>query len=354
MTLQPPTRLQHPLPPGSIAALVRDVLSTQLVRLQRCEAGARLEDHDEALHDMRVAARRLRTALRLFAGVLPRQGGTDPDPVTDPQVIDPQVTDPQVTDPQVIDPQVIDRSLRWLTTELGVVRDLDVQLERIREQRAVAGGMMADALAPLVRLLLARREEAHSVMVNGLDTPRLGQLYHSLEGLIAIGPERLPQRALEPATDLVPEMLQTQYRAFRRRARQLERGEAADAATLHATRKRVKRLRYAAQFANGLDRERTTVLASALELAQDLLGLHQDAEIAIAQLRKIVRDDGDDLPGSTLFAMGELAQRYRDDQRAHRFAAAEATVAVRPCWRRLCIALGLATGGASSLEGAPR
>ena len=334
MTLEPPTRLQHPLPPGSIAALVRDVLSTQLVRLQRCEAGARLEDHDEALHDMRVAARRLRTALRLFAGVLPRQGGIDPDPVTDPQVID--------------------GSLRWLTTELGVVRDLDVQLERIREQRAVAGGMMADALAPLARLLLARREEAHSVMVNGLDTPRLGQLYHSLEGLIAIGPERLPQRALEPATDLVPEILQTQYRAFRRRARQLERGEAADAATLHATRRRVKRLRYAAEFANGIDRERTTVLASALKLAQDLLGLHQDAEIAIAQLRKIVRDDGDDLPGSTLFAMGELAQRYRDDQRAHRFAAAEATVAVRPCWRRLCIALGLATGGASSLEGAPR
>ena len=334
MTLQPPPRLQHPLPPGSIAALVRDVLSTQLVRLQRCEAGARLEDHDEALHDMRVAARRLRTALRLFAGVLPRQGGIDPDPVTDPQVID--------------------GSLRWLTTELGVVRDLDVQLERIREQRAVAGGMMADALAPLARLLLARREEAHSVMVNGLDTPRLGQLYHSLEGLIAIGPERLPQRALEPATDLVPEILQTQYRAFRRRARQLERGEAADAATLHATRIRVKRLRYAAQFANGIDRERTTVLASALELAQDLLGLYQDAEIAIAQLRQIVRDDGDDLPGSTLFAMGELAQRYRDDQRAHRFAAAEATVAVRPCWRRLCIALGLATGGASSLEGAPR
>ena len=334
MTLQPPPRLQHPLPPGSIAALVREVLSTQLVRLQRCEAGARLADHDEALHDMRVAARRLRTALRLFAGVLPREGGTDPDPVTDPQVID--------------------RSLRWLTTELGVVRDLDVQLERIREQRAVAGGMMADALAPLARLLLARREEAHSVMVNGLDTPRLGQLYHSLEGLIAIGPERLPQRALEPATDLVPDILQTQYRAFRRRARQLERGEAADAATLHATRIRVKRLRYAAEFAKGIDRERTTVLASALELAQDLLGLHQDAEIAIAQLRKIVRDDGDDLPGSTLFAMGELAQRYRDDQRAHRFAAAEATVAVRPCWRRLRIALGLATDGASSLEGAPR
>ena len=334
MTLQPPPRLQPPLPPGSIAALVRDVLSTQLVRLQKCEAGARLGDHDEALHDMRVAARRLRTALRLFAGVLPREGGSDPNPVTDPQVID--------------------RSLRWLTTELGVVRDLDVQLERIREQRVVVGSVMADALAPLARLLLARREAAHSVMVNGLDTPRLGQLYHSLEGLIAIGPERLPQRALEPATDLVPEMLQTQYRAFRRRARQLERGEAADAATLHATRKRVKRLRYAAQFANGLDRERTTVLASALELAQDLLGLHQDAEIAIAQLRKIVRDDGDDLPGSTLFAMGELAQRYRDDQRAHRFAAAEATVAVRPCWRRLCIALGLATGGASSLEGAPR
>ena len=329
MTLQP-----HPLPPGSIATLVRAVLSTQLVRLRRCEAGARLGDHDEALHDMRVAARRLRTALRLFAGVLPREGGTDPDPVTDPQVID--------------------GSLRWLTTELGVVRDLDVQLERIREQRALAGGMTADALAPLARLLLARREEAHSVMVNGLDTPQLGQLYHSLEGLIAIGPERLPQRALEPAADLVPQMLQTQYRAFRRRARQLERGEAADAAALHATRIRVKRLRYAAQFANGIDRERTTVLASALELAQDLLGLYQDAEIAIAQLRQIVRDDGDDLPGSTLFAMGELAQRYRDDQRAHRFAAAEATAAVRPCWRRLCIALGLATDGASSLEGAPR
>lgn len=302
-----------PPPPGSLAALVSGVLSTQLAQVQANEAGTRLGEDIEALHDMRVAVRRLRTALRLFARMLPSTLGSD---------------DARVSKSEV------DASLRWLAAELGGVRDLDVQLERIEEWRETLDDEDASALEPLAELLRKRRQAARLAMIAAMDTPRLAELYRWVEALAAAGGDALPQRALEPAVTVMPEIVGRQYRAFRKRARRIGHDEAG-AALLHETRIRAKRLRYAVEFAEPLYGKRARVLVSALKRAQDVLGLHQDAEVAIAELRSLALEAGAELPPATLFAMGEVAQRYRESQDTQRAAIPEVVRDVQQRWRRL-------------------
>jgi hypothetical protein len=43
---------------------------------------------------------------------------------------------------------------------------------------------------------------------------------------------------------------------------------------------------------------------------QDLLGLHQDADVAIGRLRSMVVERGQSLSPGTIFAMGMVARRY--------------------------------------------
>lgn len=306
----------EPLPEGSLAALVRDVVSTQLATVRKNEAGTRLGEDTEALHDMRVAVRRLRTALRLFAKVLPRDPGGATGEVAE-----------------------IDASLRWLAAELGVVRDLDVQLERIEEWRQQLDERDAIALEPLAELLATRRHAARAAMVAALDTPRLARLYESLEELSATSRSELPKRALRPAVAGLPGILRKQYRAFQTLARRIEKQGDADAALLHAARIRAKRLRYAAEFATPIYEDPARALVSTLKRTQDVLGLHQDAEVAIAELRQLVAGAGNELPAATLFAIGEVAERYRESQRAQRLVAADAAASVRRRWRVLRAAM---------------
>ena len=46
-------------------------------------------------------------------------------------------------------------------------------------------------------------------------------------------------------------------------------------------------------------------------VVQDVLGLHQDACIAIDRLRHLGASGSDGLDPATIFAMGEIAERYR-------------------------------------------
>jgi hypothetical protein len=69
---------------------------------------------------------------------------------------------------------------------------------------------------------------------------------------------------------------------------------------------------------------------------QDLLGAHQDADIAIARLRGLAVERGRELEPGTVFAMGEIAERYRWSmvELRSRFPAVYARLAGRR-WREL-------------------
>ncbi len=92
------TRIDAEAPIGRVGlAVLRHYFAVMLAK----EPGTRLGDDNEELHDMRVASRRLRAALSLFADVLPPSAAR------------------------------LREDLRWVGHSLGVVRDLDVQLEQL-------------------------------------------------------------------------------------------------------------------------------------------------------------------------------------------------------------------------------
>ena len=257
---------------SSLGTVAYAALRSQLAIYLANEPGTRLGEDIEALHDMRVASRRMRTGLRLFAAALPHALVALGD------------------------------DLRWVAAVLGEVRDLDVQLESLAPQ--------ADALAapgdldPLVARLEAMRTSARKHMLTALHSPRHEALVEALTEKLRAGVTTT--KGERPALTTLPPLLRKRHRRLRRAARALDR-RSPDSA-YHAARIRAKRLRYATEFVAGLYGRPARRLIAVLKDAQEELGRGQDATIAIERLRALAAAEPA-LPPATLFAMGRLAER---------------------------------------------
>ena len=289
-------------PDASIGRVALAVLRRQFAALLAKEPGTRLGDDTEELHDMRVASRRLRAALSLFEEFLPPSAAKLAD------------------------------DLMWLGQTLGAVRDLDVQLEQLNWWLMGATAEDSDAVSAVRLLLEAKRTEASEAMLTALDSrryelfvSRFGRLLRSARGRRS-GPASMPARAV------VPDLIEERFRAFRRAARRIE-GDSPPA-EYHRVRIRGKRLRYALEFLADLYPGQTGPLTKRLTSLQDLLGLHQDAEVAIKRLRRLACEHGADLPPEAIFAMGEIAEHYRQNavELRARFPKSYSRVAGKP-WK---------------------
>ena len=98
------------------------------------------------------------------------------------------------------------------------------------------------------------------------------------------------------------------FRSVRKAAKPI-RADSPSAA-YHRLRIKCKRFRYAAEFLAEVYPDRTASLVQRLVAVQDILGDHQDSEMAMARLRGLLADHGRDLGPETIFAMGRVAERY--------------------------------------------
>ena len=263
------------------------VLRRQLAVLREKEPGTRLGEDPEELHDMRVATRRLRAALALFAEVLP------------------------------IRAQVFREELGWLGRLLGAVRDLDVQQEGLAETATVTTGWSPgdrppdhDPLAELTALLERERDAARDAMLGGLDSVRYERLSRGLAAMVQQGPARRSLAARVPAVIAMPDLVVVRHEAVAKAARRAKKsGVVPD---FHRLRIRCKRLRYALEFGAEVYGGRTARFVRQLTALQDELGLMQDAEVASVQLADLATGEAH-LPPATVFVMGGLAERHRRD-----------------------------------------
>jgi triphosphatase len=242
------------------------------------EPGTRLGEDPEELHDMRVATRRLRAALALFDGVLPVRA------------------------------QALREQLRWVASALGAVRDLDVQMEQLASWELEAEDEDRSALAALAETLRDEQAGAREAMMAVLNSARYDRLVRSLEGFARRGPSRRDTRARAPSLLEVPELIEARYAKVRRAGDRI--GPAAGPEAYHRLRIRCKRLRYALEFVAPLYPKEAPSFIKAVTKAQDILGLHQDAQVAMARLRGLAGDREAPLPPETIFAMGRVAERY--------------------------------------------
>jgi len=241
-------------------------------RLVLNDPGTRL-GQAEPLHQMRVAARRLRSDLRTFA------------PLVDAAWSD-----------------GLRAELQWLGGLLGEVRDLDVQLEGIRQ---IGEDLLPD-LAPLLDGMTSRRDAARSRLLVALRTDRyLTLLDRLVEG---IRDPLLTRGAEIPCADALPPLLAKAWHRLRRRAQAVHPDEPDD--RYHAVRIAAKRVRYAAEAlapALGPRSGRVGTVAVRAADVQDLLGHLQDAVVTIGEVER-VRDD-ERANAAFQFAAGRLVER---------------------------------------------
>jgi len=256
----------HPSDPAG--ATVAAAIAAATSRLLKNDPGVRLGDDEEAVHQARVATRRLRADLRTFKDLL--------------------------------EPEWADRmrgELKWLGGDLGAVRDAEVMRELLRSlARRLPREDRATGMRVAARLDRVR-EDARRRLLADLESARYLDL---IEALLAAGREPpLLIAADAPAVEVLPPLVERNWRRIRRDVR----GLAADPpdAALHEVRILAKRLRYAAE-AVGIALGGYDKLAKEAAAVQDVLGRHQDAVVAQDWLRQ----QRSGLTSTQAFAAGEL------------------------------------------------
>ena len=254
---------------ASVTHVVRRALAGSVVRLLRHDAGVRLGEDPEQVHQARVATRRLRSDLRTFRDALePDWAGGLRD------------------------------ELKWLGRELGAVRDAEVMRERLGERADVLDAEDRRAADALLRRLDDRQTEAREELIRSMREPRYAKLLDALvEG--ADAPAVLPEVAEAPASEALRPALEAPWKHL-----ETAMDTAGDDPTdqnLHAARIRAKRVRYAAEAVSPVFGKRARAFAEAAVELQDVLGEHQDAVVAGAWLREAGRSGGD------AFVAGKLA-----------------------------------------------
>lgn len=250
-------------------AYVRD----QVEQLRTQDLLVRL-DTPGSVHRMRVATRRLRSALVTYRKVFDREAVRSLRP-----------------------------ELTWLATTLGAVRDAEVMRERVlgplpEQARPAAGGGHDDA-----RPWDDAYDAAREVLLAGLDGERYGRLLHALAGFAADPP--VTKRGRRPARKALRRGVSREYADLRRLVRRARTvtdvRERADA--LHDARKAAKRARYAAELSVAVFGDDARAFAAAMESTQEVLGRHQDSVVLRERLRDLAASATDPM---TAFEYGRL------------------------------------------------
>lgn len=279
--------LQHRLPePGpalpsglgkrSAGAVVLAYVREQVEHLKEHDPKVRVDEED-AVHQMRVASRRLRSVLATYRPLLDRA----------------------VTDP-------VRDQLQWLGEELGAARDAEVVRDHLRQ--LVAAEPPELVLGPVERRIVvslgARYQAAHDEALAQLSSERYFALLDSLDRLVAEPP--LTDLAFSPARSVLPKLVR---RTWRRVSRLVEEADAAETQelrdlALHEVRKAAKRARYAGESVTAFFGSDAKTFAKRMSAIQTVLGDHQDSVVVREVLRELAVEAF--AAGENAFTFGRL------------------------------------------------
>ncbi len=271
-----PARLTASSPAGQV---VLAYLRAQAGTLMSLDPLVRLDEPD-AVHQMRVAGRRLRATLRSFGHILRRDATSG-----------------------------LAADLKWLGGVLGAARDgevLDAHL-RSRLRRAPVELRIGPVEARIHGHFASVRAAARTELLAALDSDRYFSLLDDLDRLLAEPP--LTAKAASPAADVLPAAAR---RAFRQADRRMHRAWDAPVGrprneALHRARKSARRARYATEAMTPAVGRKAARFAKRMKQVQSVLGEHQDSVIAAAEARDL--GIGAHLAGENAFSYGLLCEQ---------------------------------------------
>lgn len=254
----PPAPSHKALRRGPAADVVLSHLTDQVAELHRQDQRVRAGSA-AGVHKMRIAARRLRSALRTYS--------------------------------RLLDADAVGRAtaeLRWLGRSLAAARDAQVLRERWQE---LVSGQPTDLVLGPVRSRLddelrAAEKAGQAGVRQALGSERYFRLLDDLDALL--DREAFTTEAAGPARMVLPALLHRDVKRLRRTVAALDRAEDPDARNLalHDVRKKGKRLRYAAESMAPVLGKRARRLAAAAKRLQQSLGRHQDTVMSRQRLRE--------------------------------------------------------------------
>jgi CHAD domain-containing protein len=284
-------RLQAQIQPivaeDPMAEAGRKALLNDLVKMLHHEAGSRLGEDIEEVHDMRVAIRRQRSTLRLL------------EIYYKPKAIQPYL-----------------EQLRRVAQVLGAVRDLDVLIHDLHEFQATLDPAQPDDLQSVFDQLDEQRALARHDLLRLLDKKSYQRFINDYADFLTTpgkGARPVETHDVTPyqVRHLLPTLLYEHLGAVRAYDTVLAE---ADAATLHALRIEFKRLRYVVSIFTDVLGSTINDFITELKTIQDHLGRLNDIRTAQDRLSDLIAQLDPETQGAAIVAL----QAYIDRLEAER------------------------------------
>ncbi|MBV8772205.1 MAG: CHAD domain-containing protein [Deltaproteobacteria bacterium] len=228
-----------------------------------------LAGEGEAIHQFRICVRRLRGLIELYQPLLQRDWGDRHR-----------------------------KELKFLGHSVGSLRDTDVLQQNLSDAAAKIDESLRDALGPLQEALAERRREQHKSAITLLRSARYEAVVRELP---AVAFKQAPSVEDRVASS---ELIRPLVRAVERGGAKL--GRSSSPGEFHRLRIRIKRLRYALEMLDDVEKKPAKSVAKKLKRVQDILGLQHDLVTAVNWLREVTASTT--MPAATLLAAGAVYQ----------------------------------------------
>lgn len=260
-----------PSPGDPSSDAVRALLAVHTRRLLLQDVRFR-RDLPDAVHQMRIAIRRLRSGLKVFRDLIDEEWAAQ-----------------------------LRTDLGWAASQLGLARDTEVLTKRLHSHAQqlddADSGRAWGALAPWLE---ERTEVARTHALDALRTERCATLLQSL--VDACANPQLTELADHPCNETLPPLMHSAYRRLNRVVSELT--DTSPSADWHEARIDAKRARYAMEAVVPIFGEKARVIATDFAAVTDILGDHQDAYVAQEAIRERMGLGGVD--ADTAFSLGLL------------------------------------------------
>jgi CHAD domain-containing protein len=251
-------------PDDVMSEVGRKILHFHFERMLRNESGTREGVDIEALHDMRVATRRMRVALRMFGGYFEEDTYS-----------------------------LLLGNLKTAGKALGRPRDLDVFMEKTQQYLATLPVECAADLDIVQERWRAQRDKAQEKLIAYLESDVYRAFVDEMAEFVStpgLGSADLELVRFSPvnARHVAPGMIYEAYQGVRVYESEVP---CASLEILHQLRLAAKQLRYTIEFFREiLGKEANDVISTVVKM-QDHLGALNDANVAQAMLRKYMRQE---------------------------------------------------------------
>jgi CHAD domain-containing protein len=243
-------------------ATLRDLVGAYLT--EQCtviiDSETQLRAGEEVVHTTRVAVRRLRSTIRVFA-----------------ELFDPE------------EASQLEEQLVWWATLLGEVRDLDILTQRQAVLLAeLPPELILGPVASTIQTeLAAQRKAAVDTMTDTLNSERYRKLVALIHHWRADPP--FTSVADSPTDSLAAAIKKAKKKARKRLATAVELRQAGEPSDemLHRARKSSKRYRYAVEAAAPIWGTKADKIVAQRKELQDTLGNYQDSIVSAAFLREL-------------------------------------------------------------------